>query len=61
MTSKELKYLIKSLSFKFTLALRDKSHSLRSYIWNGNKVFYRSSTSDMSLIYEILLKSKFKA
>ena len=61
MTSKELKYLIKSLSFKFTLVLRDKSHSLRSYIWNGNKVFYRSSTSDMSLIYEILLKSKFKA
>jgi len=60
-SSKEFKYLIKSLSYKFSMDLRDKSHRLRSYNWNNNKVFYRSSTSDMSLIYEILLKSKYKS
>ena len=61
MTSKELKYFIKSQSYGFAISLRDKSHVLKSFNWNKNKVFYRTSTSDMSLIYEILLKSQNKA
>ena len=61
MNSKEFKYLIRSLSFDFTMSLRDKTHNLRSYNWNGKKVFYRTSSSDMTLIYEILLKSKYRS
>jgi FkbM family methyltransferase len=61
MTSKEFKYFIRSWSYSFTMSLRDKSHRLNSFDWNSNKVFYRSSTSDMTLIYEILLKSDKKA
>ena len=61
MTNKELKYFIKSRSYGFAISLRDKSHVLKSFNWNKNKVFYRTSTSDMSLIYEILLKSQNKA
>ena len=36
-------------------------NKLQTYIWNGNKVYYRTGSSDMSLIYEILLKSKYKS
>jgi FkbM family methyltransferase len=61
MNSKELKYLMRSLSFNFAMSLRDKTHNLRSYNWNGKKVFYRTSSSDMTLIYEILLKSKYRS
>ena len=61
MNSKELKYLIRSLSLGFAINLRDKSHDLKSFNWNGRKVYYRSSSSDMDLIYQILLKSKHKA
>jgi len=59
--SRRLKFLIKSKSFGFVKDLQDKSHSLKSIKWNGKKVFYRTSSSDMKLIYEILLKSKDKA
>jgi len=38
-----------------------RSHSLKKYIWNGQSVFYRAGTSDMTLIYEILLKSGYKS
>ena len=61
MTSKELKYFIKSRSYRFAMNLRDKSHNIESFSWNNNKIFYRTCSSDMSLIYEILLKSEKKA
>jgi FkbM family methyltransferase len=61
MGSRWLKYFLKSKSFKFVKDLKDKSHSISSIIWNDRKVFYRTSTSDMTLIYEILLKSKYKS
>ncbi|MDC3315697.1 FkbM family methyltransferase [Candidatus Thioglobus sp.] len=61
MISRSLKYLIRSKSFRFVKDLGDKSHHVGSYTWNSNKVYYRSSTSDMALIYEILLKSKYKS
>jgi FkbM family methyltransferase len=61
MSSRRLKYLIKSKSFRFVNDLKDKNHSISSIIWNNQKVFYRASTSDMILIYEILLQSKYKS
>jgi FkbM family methyltransferase len=61
MSSKGLKYLIRSKSFRFMNGLKDKSHHINSLIWNDKKVYYRSSTSDMTLIYEILLQSKYKS
>jgi FkbM family methyltransferase len=60
MNSKKLKYLIRSKSFKFAKNLEDKSHRISSLIWNNINVHYRASSSDMVLIYEILLKSKYK-
>ena len=60
MRSKKIKYLIKSKSLEFVKNLEDKSHRLSSLIWNNVEVHYRSSSSDMVLIYEILLKSKYK-
>jgi len=60
MSRRGLKYLIKSKSFKFAKNLKDKSHRISSLAWNNNKVYYRTSSSDMTLIYEILLKSKYK-
>ena len=61
MSSLSLKYLMKSKSFRFAKDTRNKTNKLKTYIWNGNKVFYRTGSSDMSLIYEILLKSKEKS
>ena len=61
MSSKRLKYLIKSKSFTFVKDLKDKSHKINAIIWNGKNVFYRTSSSDMTLIYEILLQSKYKS
>ncbi|MDC0483588.1 FkbM family methyltransferase [Candidatus Thioglobus sp.] len=61
MSSRRLKYFIKSKSLSFVKDLKDKSHNISSIIWNDNKVFYRASTSDMILIYEILLQSKYKS
>ena len=61
MISRRLKYFIKSKSLSFVKDLEGKSHNISSIIWNDNKVFYRASTSDMILIYEILLQSKYKS
>ena len=61
MSNKGFKYLIRSKSFRFMNGLKDKSHYINSLIWNDKKVHYRSSTSDMTLIYEILLQSKYKS
>jgi FkbM family methyltransferase len=61
MSSRRLKYLIKSKSLSFVKDLKDKSHKINSIIWNGKEVFYRTSSSDMILIYEILLQSKYKS
>ena len=56
-----LKYLVKSKSLRFVKDLKDKSHHIGSLTWNNKKVYYRTSSSDMTLIYEILLKSKYKS
>jgi FkbM family methyltransferase len=61
MNSKEIKYLLRSRSYAFAMSLRDKSHKLNSFKWNNKNVFYRTSSSDMVLIYEILLKTKYKS
>jgi len=61
MSSRRIKYLIKSKSFSFVKDLKDKSHNINSIIWNDKKVFYRSSTSDMTLMYEILFQTKYKS
>ena len=61
MSSRRLKYLIKSKSFRFVKDLKDKSHYISSFIWKNKKLYYRSSTSDMTLIYEILLQTKYKS
>jgi FkbM family methyltransferase len=61
MNSKGFKYLIRSKSFRFMKNLSDNSHHISSLIWNNKKVHYRTSTSDMTLIYEILLQSKYKS
>ena len=58
--SRKLKYLIKSKSFEFVKNIKDKSHRISSLAWNNKKIYYRTSSSDMMLIYEILLKSKYK-
>jgi len=58
--SRKLKYLIKSKSFRFLKDIKDKSHRIGSLAWNNKKIYYRTSSSDMMLIYEILLKSKYK-
>jgi len=58
--SRKLKYLIKSKSFEFVNNIKDKSHRISSLAWNNKKIYYRTSSSDMMLIYEILLKSKYK-
>jgi len=60
MSNRWLKYLIKSKSFKFAKNLNDKSHNISTFTWNNKKVHYRTSSSDMTLIYEILLKSYYK-
>jgi len=59
--SRRLKYLVKSKSLRFVKDLKDKSHHIGSLTWNNKKVYYRTSSSDMTLIYEILLKSKYKS
>jgi FkbM family methyltransferase len=61
MSSRRLKYLIKSKSLSFVKDLKDKSHKINSIIWNDKKVFYRSSSSDMTLMYEILFQSKYQS
>ena len=59
--SRRLKYLVKAKSLRFVKDLKDKSHHIGSLTWNNKKVYYRTSSSDMTLIYEILLKSKYKS
>jgi len=58
---RRLKYLLKSKSFSFVKDLKNKGHHLRSIKWNDKEVHYRTRSSDMTLIYEILLKSKYKS
>ena len=51
--SSRLKYLVKSKSLRFVKDLKDKSHHIGSLTWNNKKVYYRTSSSDMTLIYEL--------
>lgn len=60
MSSRKLEYFLRSKSLKFARNIKDKSHRISSLTWNNKKVFYRTSSSDMILINEILLKSKYK-
>jgi len=59
MNSSDLKYLIRSKSFKFMDNKNNKLHSSQVYNYMGNNIRYRASTSDMILIYEILLKNGY--
>ena len=61
MSSRRLRYLFKSKSLRFVKDLKDKSHQIGSLAWNDKKVYYRTSSSDMTLIFEILLQSKYKS
>ena len=61
MSSRRLRYLFKSKSLRFVKDLKDKSHQIGSLAWNDKKVYYRTSSSDMTLIYEILLQSKYES
>lgn len=61
MSSNSLKYLLKSKSFKFMRDRKDVSHKLQTYSYAGKDIYYRTSTSDMTLVYEILLKSECKS
>jgi FkbM family methyltransferase len=40
---------------------KDKSHSVQSFRYQGRDIYYRSSTSDMTVIYEIVLKRGFNS
>jgi len=61
MDSGDIKYLIRSGSFKFMKDRTNKTHSLESYEYKGNPVFYRTCTSDMMIIHEILLKKGYSS
>lgn len=61
MSSRRMKYLLKSKSLRFVKDLKDKSHSISYIKWNKREVFYRTSSSDMILIYEILFQTKYKS
>ena len=61
MNSVSLKYLLKSKSFKFMKDRKDKSHKITTYNYNNTSIYYRTSTSDMIMIYEILLKKNYDA
>ena len=52
---------MRSRSFKFMRNKYTLSQELKTYIWNDTLVYYRSGTSDMTLIYEILLKSGYSS
>ncbi|CAC9541828.1 hypothetical protein [uncultured Gammaproteobacteria bacterium] len=61
MGSVSLQYLFKSKSFKFMKDRKNKSHAVQSFKYQGREIYYRSSTSDMTVIYEIILKKKFQS
>ena len=55
------KYLFRSRSFEFVLNKNTHSSDLKKYIWDKRPIYYRAGTSDMTLIYEVLLKSGYKS
>jgi FkbM family methyltransferase len=57
------KVLLRSRSLEFTREYfkRDGEGALRTYLWKGVPITYRSGTSDAGLIYNILLKRGRKA
>ncbi|MEK6680938.1 MAG: FkbM family methyltransferase [Nitrospirota bacterium] len=57
---KEIKYLLRSRSLRFTLDCRSgvipkQTHTFK---WHGKTIYYRPGTSDTEIIYKILLKTK---
>lgn len=56
-SSIDIKYWLRSGSLSFMRnRTRPESRSLAAVRWNGHPVYYRPGTSDMTLIYRILLK-----
>lgn len=59
MTKAEMKFLIRSGSLQLTKD-RKGDGSLESYKYNNKDVFYRTGSSDIHILYEILLKKGHK-
>lgn len=55
----DIKYLFRSNSFQFMSNRNNKNHAEFTYSYKGNEIHYRAGTSDMVLIYEILLKNGY--
>lgn len=62
---KDLKDFVRSGSLDFVKARRPATESnppeVLEFKWRGNRIFYRSGTSDRGLIYEVLIRSPKKA
>lgn len=56
----DLKYLWRSKSLDF-LKSKTTDTGIKAYIYNGKPIYYRSNSSDVALIYEILLRKGKKA
>ncbi len=54
-----LKYWLRSGSFRF-MRDRHRRGGVQSIVWNGKPLFYRPGTSDLTLIYRVLLKPENK-
>ncbi len=56
MAAVSLMYLLRSKSLQFMRDRKNKSHTEHTYNYLGHNIHYRTSSSDMIMIYEILLK-----
>lgn len=56
----DLKYWIRSGSLSFMKDRKASEKSLKFLNWNSHKIYYRAGTSDLHLIYNILLKPTHK-
>lgn len=59
-TKTDIKFLLRSGSLKLTKD-RKGNGEVHSYRFKGRDIFYRSGSSDVHIIYEILLKKHYKA
>jgi FkbM family methyltransferase len=60
----DLKWLLRSRSLRFTLDRKPACYvpgAIRSFSWGGHAVHYRPGSSDLEVIYKILLKGGKKA
>ena len=58
-----IKYWLRSRSLRFTLDrdTRARARPQSRYVWRRKPIYYRPGTSDIELIYKVLLKSGSKA